>query len=109
MNSRHLPNWLLCALGSVTMAGNLWWPSCAQAADVTAYAEDSPPYHYLKDGAVTGLATELLLAGCTKAAISCEVVILPWARAHAFASTRPNTILFSLVRRPDRERDFLWL
>jgi polar amino acid transport system substrate-binding protein len=96
-------------MGSVALAGNLWWPARAQAADLTAYAEDSPPYHYLKNGVATGLATELLQAGCAKAAISCEVVILPWARAHAFASTRPNTILFSLVRRPDRERDFLWL
>ncbi len=81
----------------------------ASAADVIAYADESPPYQFMKDGEATGFATELLMAGCRRAMLSCEVRIVPWARAYAQASTMPNTVLFSIVRRPDREREFIWL
>lgn len=81
----------------------------ANAADVIAYADESPPYQFMKNGAVTGFASELLMAGCLRAKLTCEIRITPWARAYAQASTTPNTVLFSIVRRPDRERDFIWL
>lgn len=81
----------------------------ASAADVIAYADESPPYQFMKDGAATGFAAELLMAGCRRAKLSCEIRITPWARAYATASKTPDTVLFSIVRRPDREREFLWL
>lgn len=81
----------------------------ANGADVIAYADESPPYQFMKNGKATGFATELLMAGCERARLSCEVRIVPWARAYAQAAAMPNTVLFSIVRRPDRERDFIWL
>jgi polar amino acid transport system substrate-binding protein len=81
----------------------------ASAADVVAYADESPPYQFMKDGKASGFATELLMAACGRAKLSCEVRIAPWARAYATVSTTPNTVLFSVVRRPDREREFVWL
>lgn len=81
----------------------------ANAADVVAYADESPPYQFMKDGKAGGFATELLMAACGRAKLSCEVRIAPWARAYATVSTTPNTVLFSVVRRPDREREFVWL
>lgn len=94
-----VPVWL-----SFIMAMNV-----ASAADIIAYADESPPYQFMKNGEATGFATELLMAGCRRAQLACEVRITPWARAYAQASTTPNTVLFSIVRRPDRERDFIWL
>lgn len=38
-----------------------------------------------------------------------KIEVLPWARAFQIASERPNTIIFSLVRTPDREDKFIWI
>jgi polar amino acid transport system substrate-binding protein len=38
-----------------------------------------------------------------------KIEVLPWARAFQIASERPNTIIFSLVRTPERENKFIWI
>jgi polar amino acid transport system substrate-binding protein len=38
-----------------------------------------------------------------------KIEVLPWARAFQIASERPNTIIFSLVRTPERENNFIWI
>lgn len=81
----------------------------ARAVDVMAYAEESPPYHYTENGQVVGSATEQLRNACERAKLSCSIEILPWARAYAMSKLRPNTLLFSIVRTPEREQEFLWL
>jgi len=37
------------------------------------------------------------------------IEVLPWARAYQIALERPNTIIFSMVRTPDREDKFIWI
>jgi len=37
------------------------------------------------------------------------IEVLPWARAYQIALERPNTIIFSLVRTPEREGEFIWI
>ena len=81
----------------------------AQAVDVTAYTEESPPYHYLENGKAAGVAVDLLRAACARAKLSCEIQVLPWARSMALTLRTPNTLLFSLVRTPEREARFVWL
>lgn len=82
---------------------------CAAAADIVAYAEESAPYHYTDNGQVVGSAAERLRAACELAKLSCSIEILPWARAEVLARQRPDTLLFSIVRSPDREKAFIWL
>jgi len=96
------PTFAGCMLACLTM-------HAARAADIIAYADNSPPYHYLENDQATGLATELLLAGCKHAKLNCEVKILPWARAYATVASTPDTVLIAVARRPDRENMFLWL
>jgi polar amino acid transport system substrate-binding protein len=81
----------------------------AEAAKVVAYADESAPYHFTEHGKVTGIATELLLAACKEAELDCQVIILPWARANALAKAKPNSLIFSIVRRPEWEKDFIWV
>jgi len=80
-----------------------------RAADVTAYTEESPPYHYLENGQVAGPAADLLRAACERAKLSCNIELLPWARAMALTKLKPNALLFSVVRTPEREAKFVWL
>lgn len=81
----------------------------AHAARVVAYADESAPYHYTEQGKVTGIATELLQAACKEAALDCQVIILPWARANMLTKANPNSLIFSIVRRPEWEKDFIWV
>ena len=81
----------------------------AQAVDVVAYTEETPPYHYLEKGQVVGVTADLLRAACERAAIYCRIELLPWARAQALTRLTPNSVLFSLVRTPEREDNYIWL
>lgn len=87
----------------------LGFSRCAAAADVVAYTEESAPYHYTVNGQIVGSAADRLRAACELARVSCSLQILPWARAMALTKRDPNALLFSIVRSPDREKDFLWL
>jgi polar amino acid transport system substrate-binding protein len=96
--------WLALALPALMALGRP-----AAAADIVAYTEESAPYHYTVNGKIIGSAADRLRAACELAKLSCSLEILPWARAMAMTRQHPNTLLFSIVRSPDREKEFLWL
>jgi polar amino acid transport system substrate-binding protein len=81
----------------------------SQGATLVAYTEESAPYHYTDRGQVVGIAADFLRAACKSAAIDCTITMLPWARAYVLTRNQPNTLIFSIVRRPDREQEFLWV
>lgn len=81
----------------------------ARAAELTVYTEESAPYHYTKDGRVEGIATDMLRQACMRARIACDIQMMPWARAYAQTRHTPNTLIYSMVRNPEREKDFLWI
>ncbi|HEY9104203.1 substrate-binding periplasmic protein [Chitinimonas sp.] len=81
----------------------------AYAADLEAYTEEWPPYNYSQNGQVKGIATELLSAACEVARLDCEFNMVPWARAYATALAKPNTLVYTTARKPEREKDFLWV
>ncbi|MFA9217598.1 MAG: substrate-binding periplasmic protein [Sphingomonadaceae bacterium] len=82
---------------------------CAQPVDIVAYTEESAPYHYTENGKIVGTAADRLRAACALAQLNCSLTSLPWARAMALARQQADSLLFSIVRSPDRERDFIWL
>lgn len=93
-------------LAVASLAASCAW---AQAQTLVAYTEESPPYHYLDKGQVAGVTADLLRAACVRAQLRCRIELLPWARANALTRLRPNAILFSLVRTPEREERYIWL
>lgn len=98
--------WVLMSLLCVAMLP-CW--RLALATELVAYTEESAPYHYTENGKLVGSAVESLQAACDLARISCHISILPWARAYAQTKLQANTMIFSMVRRPDREHDFIWV
>lgn len=83
----------------------------ALAVDLTAYTEEWPPYNYLNKETreVHGLSTEVLRAVCAEARIQCEYRVVPWARAYRTALQTPGTMVYTTARKPERERDFVWI
>ena len=69
-----------------------------------------PPYQYLNsDASVGGLATDKLNALFSVLQISPDIQAMPWARAYKVAQSRPDTLIYSIVRTPEREALFQWV
>jgi polar amino acid transport system substrate-binding protein len=83
--------------------------STAGAADITAYAEEWPPYNFSEGGMAKGISTDFLRAVCGKAGLVCDVHIVPWARGYKLAQALPNTMIFTTARTQERETQFLWI
>lgn len=94
---------------SALLATSLLWIGSAAAADLLAYTEDWPPYNYAEQGKVRGISTDLLRAMCAEASLDCRFELVPWARAYAMALNRPNTLVYTTARKPEREQSFTWI
>ncbi|MBO1321603.1 substrate-binding periplasmic protein [Acanthopleuribacter pedis] len=76
---------------------------------IQVYAEDFPPFCYQIDGKVVGIATEMVTELLKRADIPHRIRIETWKRAYHQTKTEPGHALFSVTRRPQRERDFQWV
>ena len=79
------------------------------AADLTAYAEPWLPYNYAEGNEIKGISTDILRAACKLAKLTCEIQIVPWARAYKTASNTPNVIVYTTARNASREKHFTWV
>lgn len=95
--------WLLAAL-AMAMAGAV----CA-AETLTVVTEEYPPLNYVHDGKLTGYAVEIAHELLARSRLSYTMNIYPWARAYQMAQRRPNVLIFSIVRTPEREKAFQWI
>jgi polar amino acid transport system substrate-binding protein len=76
---------------------------------LNALTEYLPPLNYEQDGKVTGFSSELLDLIAHDAGISINKEILPWPRAYHRAKKEANTLIYSMVRTPEREAQFQWV
>ena len=74
-----------------------------------ALTEALPPLNFEQDGKVTGFSSELLDLMAQEAGVSLQKQLLPWARAYDRATKPGDTVLYSLVRTPEREALFRWV
>lgn len=81
----------------------------AQTLIVKAYAEDWPPYNFVKNKEVTGISTDVLRAACEIATLQCESQLVPWLRAYKTVQDTPNTLIYTIARTSARESQFLWV
>lgn len=93
-----------------SLAALLWALAAGvQAADLTAYTEEWAPYNFSEGGEIKGIGTEMLRAACAEARLSCDIHIVPWARAYALALNTPDTLVYTTARKPFREKSFVWI
>lgn len=83
--------------------------SVVSAQTLKAYTEEWPPYNFIHDNEVTGIATDILKAACAGAKIQCEFHLVPWTRAYKTVQETPNTLIYSIARVPARESHFVWV
>jgi polar amino acid transport system substrate-binding protein len=89
---------------TITFAHN-----CA-AQTLRLVTEDFPPYQITVKGKLVAGRSFLLVDELLKRAqIDSQIEVLPWARAHAIASSGQNVMIFSMARTASREAYFNWL
>lgn len=88
----------------------LCWSVTAAAAEVIdLVTEDAVPLHYRQDGQWRGEAPPFVEAVFQRAGVPFRHSVYPWARSYMLASTRPNVVIYSLARTPEREAQFHWI
>ena len=82
----------------------------SQAEPLQFVAEDLPPYHFKdKSGETKGALVDIIKALAKEADIDYSIELYPFARAHHLLKANPNVLMFSLLKSPSRENEFLWL
>jgi polar amino acid transport system substrate-binding protein len=81
----------------------------AQEYPLKIVTEHWPPYHYLsEDGKLQGSTSDTIKQIIVKAKLETSIDVLSWSKAYDIALHRPNTLIFSIVRTPERENLFDW-
>lgn len=80
------------------------------AERVNIVTTDFPPYSFIQDNKVVGLATEVVTEALHAADLNYNPIkILPWARAYSTALNNKNTLIYSIARSTEREPLFHWV
>jgi polar amino acid transport system substrate-binding protein len=85
---------------------------CAYAEVFNVYTEQNPPYNYREQGIVMGSSTKLLELLFQKSGhqiAAQKILLLPWVQAYHEALHVKNSVLYSIVRTPEREALFQWV
>lgn len=64
---------------------------------------------YTKDNRVIGPATEIVKGVLDLTPFQYKIRSLPWTRAYNNAILKPNTLIYSMIRNPEREQMFHWI
>lgn len=96
-------------------AASLLWLASAitharQNPALLVVTEPWAPYNTLSDDETADGGHALIVQrALALSGLSAPIKVYPWARAMALTQHRPNTLLFSVARTPEREKRFIWL
>ncbi|WP_448550065.1 substrate-binding periplasmic protein [Thalassotalea fusca] len=77
---------------------------------VQIYSEIWPPFQVRNEqGQLTGPATDQVKAAFDEAKIAYDIQPMRWARALNLIRLKPNALIYSISRTPDREKHFYWI
>jgi polar amino acid transport system substrate-binding protein len=79
---------------------------------IKIYTENYPPFNYDQEGVVYGVSVDILKGLLTKMNINPEEIsmdIIEWEVAYQNTLNNDNSMLFSVVRIPERENLFKWV
>lgn len=67
------------------------------------------PYSYQESGVQSGISTEIVKKIIKGSGYTHEIEQYPWARSYQKAINEKNTLLYCIVRTPERENLFHWI
>jgi polar amino acid transport system substrate-binding protein len=78
---------------------------------LTYLTEAYPPYNFSDNNILRGIAVDLLIMASQQTSSPVQrsqIRLMPWARSYRTTLKRPNHVLFSTARTPEREKLFKW-
>ena len=97
---------MLCSLNAFSETTENSFP------ELTIVTEDWDPYHYIKDDTIQGSVIDLtaqILKNLGSTQTRNDIKLLPWTRAYTIAQNNPNALIFSMIRKEEREKFFKWI
>jgi polar amino acid transport system substrate-binding protein len=80
-----------------------------EPASVRVVTELLPPYNFQEDGVVKGASTAVVRAVLERAGLRYTLEVQPWARALDTVLHERNTLIYSIARTEEREKQLVWL
>lgn len=71
--------------------------------------EHLPPFQISTPTEVLGFATEVVETAMLNTPYSYSINVYPWTRAFKMTSNKENTCLYSIIKTPEREQQFIWV
>ncbi|WP_085300100.1 substrate-binding periplasmic protein [Cognaticolwellia mytili] len=84
----------------------------ARNESVMVVAEHMPPFQIITDNPkhlIEGYSIDVLRTTLKQAHIDYSIMPMAWERAYNLGQKKPNTIILSMVKKPEREKTFHWL
>ncbi len=81
----------------------------ASAGPLKVVTTEFPPYQYIKNQMIDGVATEIVKEVIKTAHLKADIKVYPWARAYKIAQREPDVIIYSIGKTPEREKLFKWI
>lgn len=85
------------------------WAAAAEAAGLKVLTEESPPLNFIRDGEVTGLATEVVGELVKRTGTAARIRLVPWQEGYQALLEQPDVALFSTVMTAERKPLFQWV
>jgi polar amino acid transport system substrate-binding protein len=85
--------------------------SAASAGELTIYTENDPPYVIVDANGLVGGLTKPKLDRFLRAIPypNQQIKVQPWVRAYHEATSKPNTLIYPIVKTPEREKKLTYL
>ena len=84
----------------------------ARNESLMVVTEHMPPFQIIDDNpkrSIEGYSVDILRTTLKQAHIDYSIMPMTWERAYSLGQKKPNTIILSMVRKPEREKMFHWL
>jgi polar amino acid transport system substrate-binding protein len=80
-----------------------------EAAGLRILTEESPPLNFIKDGEITGLATEVVQELSKRTGTGGNIRLVAWQDGYQTLSEQPDVALYSTVMTAERKPLFQWV
>lgn len=83
--------------------------SLAKTPPLLVVTEDLWPFNYIENNEIKGSTTILVKRIFEQADMDYTLALLPWARSYKMALTRPNVLIYTINKTPERSGKFHWV
>lgn len=93
----------------VVCAFALFIASTASAQKIKVVTEYVHPLQFKVNGKIVGKTTQIVRKIFKQSRLEADIKMYPWARATQIATNEPDTLIYPMIRSPERENEYVWI